>query len=465
MKVDTNRLSCTERARRLATGLYLYCGVPGHFTRVCPSRSPHPALSDRQLKPAISTLPLIMVQLLTPRNLISVPALMDSGSSGNFISQTLLKMLDFPRQRQAEMKIKTIQGKPLGRGHIKFQSPPSSLGEDFLSGTGGTHRQCHPGTPLAISTFPEVRWDTSEILRWSKTCIQKGLTNVPVTLVSNLKPQVHSTLVESPEPCEVLTIPSDYTAFQDVFSKQAAMKLQPHRPWDCAIDLQPGAILPKGRVYPLSIPESKAMEDYIKELLQQQLIRPSTSPAASSFFFMSKKDGGFWPCFDYLTLNDDTVKLPYPLLLVPAALGELRAARIFSKLDLWSAYKLVCIQEGDKWKMVFIAPSGHYEYRVMPYGLSSSSSIFQGFMNKVFREFLHRFVIVYVENILINSRNLAKHRPHVTQVLRQLRKHHLYLKLEKCVFHRPMVKFLGYILSVDGIRMDQGKVQAIRDWQ
>ncbi len=91
---------------------------------------------------------------------------------------------------------------------------------------------------------------TSEILRWSKTCIQDCLSNVPVPLANNPKLQVHSTLVESPEPREVPTIPSDYMAFQDVFSKQAVTKLPPHWPWDCAIDLLPGAILPKGRVYP-----------------------------------------------------------------------------------------------------------------------------------------------------------------------------------------------------------------------
>ncbi len=150
--------------------------------------------------------------------------------------------------------------------------------------------------------------------------------------------QVNSTLVESPESQENPEIPSDYTAFQDVFSKQAATKLPPHRPRDCAIDLLPGTRPPKGRVYPLSIPERKAMENYIKEALQQGFIRPSTSPAASSFFFVGKKDGGLRPCIDYRALNANTVKLPYPLPLVPAALEELRGARIFSKLDLRIAY-------------------------------------------------------------------------------------------------------------------------------
>ncbi len=94
----------------------------------------------------------------------------------------------------------------------------------------------------------------------------------------------------------------------------------------------------------------------------------------------------------------------------------------------------------------------------------NSTAVFQGFMNEVFREFLHRSIIVYIDDILIYSQNLAEHRHHIKQVLEHLRKHHLYLKLEKCEFHRSMVQFLGYILSAYGIQMDQEKVQAIRDW-
>ncbi|KAK3549630.1 hypothetical protein QTP86_005375 [Hemibagrus guttatus] len=109
--------------------------------------------------------------------------------------------------------------------------------------------------------------------------------------------------------------------------------------------------LPKGRVYPLSILENKAMEEYISEALQQGFIRSSTSPAASSFFFVAKKDGGLRPCIDYCVLNSQMVKFAYPLPLVPASLEELRGAHIFSKLDLRSAYNLICIRWGDEWKI------------------------------------------------------------------------------------------------------------------
>ncbi len=206
------------------------------------------------------------------------------------------------------------------------------------------------------------------------------------------------------------------------------------------------------------------MEEYIQEALQQHFIRPSTSPATSSFFFVAKKDGGLQPCIDYCHLNSQTVKYRYPLPLVPAALKQLRGARIFSKLDLRSTYNLIRIRQGDECKTAFFTPSGHYEYRVMPYGLSNSPSVFQGYMNEVFREFLQQFVIVYIDDILIYSRNLAEHRLHIKQVLEKLRHHHLYLKLEKCEFHTTSVTFLGYVIDQHGIQMYQRKVEAIRNW-
>ncbi|KAL0177211.1 hypothetical protein M9458_026105, partial [Cirrhinus mrigala] len=179
---------------------------------------------------------------------------------------------------------------------------------------------------------------------------------------------------------------------------------------------------------------------------------------------MGKKDGGLLPCIDYRQLNSQIQQQPYPLPLVPAALEEFRGARIFSKLDLRSAYNLIHIREGDEWKMAFITPTGHYEYRVMPYGLSISPAVFQTFMNEVLWEYLHRFVMVYIDDILIYSRNEAEHRQHVQQVLHKLREHQLFLKLEKCEFHQPLVQFLGYVLSGEGVQMDQGKIQVILDW-
>ncbi|KAK3549109.1 hypothetical protein QTP70_032424 [Hemibagrus guttatus] len=195
-----------------------------------------------------------------------------------------------------------------------------------------------------------------------------------------------------------------------------ASKLPPHRPWDCAIDLLPGEPVPRGRIYPLSIPEEKAMEEYIKEALAQ------------------------------------------------AALEHFRGATIFTKLDLRSAYNLIRIREGEEWKTAFITPTSHYEYLVMPYGLANAPSVFQDFIHEVLREFLHRCVLVYIDDILIYSRSLAEHHQHVAEVLGHLREFQLFLKAEKCSFHQPSVQFLGYNISSSGIQMDEGKITAVRDW-
>ncbi len=179
---------------------------------------------------------------------------------------------------------------------------------------------------------------------------------------------------------------------------------------------------------------------------------------------MAKKDGGLRPCIDYRALNKITVKFRYPLPLVPAALEHLRGATIFSKPDLRSVYNLIQILEGDEWKTAFFTPTGHYEYWVMPYGLVNAPSIFQDFMHEVLREYLHRFVLVYIDDILIYSRSMAEHRHHVAEVLKCLREFHLFLKAEKCSFHQPSVQFLGYNIDRGGIQMDERKVEAIKTW-
>ncbi|KAL0199034.1 hypothetical protein M9458_007574, partial [Cirrhinus mrigala] len=440
MQVDTYQLSGAERQGRITQGLCLYCGSDAHLLASCPIRPPRVSVT-----------------------------LIDSGSSGNFISVTTLQKLALkPNRLTSPFTISTIRGEPLGKGRINHCSPVIRLRIgiyhekeiSFLVLEGST-ADIILGRPWLSIHSPRIDWNCSDILQWSPTCFLTCLHHLP-------RPSddlhLQSTLVESPPTTKSTFIPEEYRAFQDVFSKKAATQLPPHRPWDCTIGLLPGATLPKGRIYPLSIPEQKAMDDYIKEALQQGFIRPSTSPAASSFFFVGKKDGGLRPCIDYRCLNSQTVKFPYPLPLVPAALEELRGACIFSKLDLRSAYNLVRIRRGDEWKTAFITLAGHYEYQVMPYGLTNSPSIFQNFMNEVFREFLHRFVIIYIDDILIYSRELAEHHRHVTQVLQCLRKHQLFLKAEKCEFHQSTIQFLGYVISPAGIQMDLGKVDAVRDW-
>ncbi|KAK2908400.1 hypothetical protein Q8A73_009473 [Channa argus] len=259
-------------------------------------------------------------------------------------------------------------------------------------------------------------------------------------------------------------IPPAYHDLAPVFNKEQAMSLPPHRPFDCAIDLQPGAPLPTGRLYNLSRPEREAMEKYIRESLQAGLIRPSSSPVAAGFFFVSKKDKTLRPCIDYRGLNNITVKNRYPLPLLNSAFESLQDATIFTKLDLRNAYHLVRIREGDEWKTAFNTPLDQFEYLVMPFGLTNAPAVFHSLINSVLRDFINQFVFVYLDDILIFSRNLHDHQQHVRLVLQRLLENRLFVKAEKCEFHVSTVSFLGFLIGEGEVKPDPEKTRAVTEW-
>ncbi|KAI2666212.1 Transposon Tf2-6 polyprotein [Labeo rohita] len=227
------------------------------------------------------------------------------------------------------------------------------------------------------------------------------------------------------EHMDLSNVPCEYLDLKGVFSKSRAASLPPHRPYDCAIDLLPGTTPPKGKLYSLSTPEREAMEKYISDSLAAKIIRPSSSPAAFE---------------------------------------RLQGASFFTKLDLRNAYHLVRMREGDEWKTAFNTPRGHFEYLVLPFGLSNAPAVFQALVNDVLRDMVDQFIYVYLDDILIFSRSLQEHVQHVRRVLQRLLENGLYVKAEKCVFHAQSVPFLGYIVSAEGVRMDSDKVQAVVNW-
>ncbi|KAG1927362.1 retrotransposable element [Pimephales promelas] len=259
-------------------------------------------------------------------------------------------------------------------------------------------------------------------------------------------------------------VPEEYHDLREVFSRSRATSLPPHRPYDCGIELLPGTTPPRGRLYSLSVPEREALENYLSDSLRAGTIVPSSSPAGAGFFFVKKKDGSLRPCIDYRGLNDITVKNRYPLPLMSSAFEILQGATIFSKLDLRNAYHLVRIKEGDEWKTAFNTPLGHFEYRVLPFGLVNAPAVFQALVNDVLRDMLNVFVFVYLDDILIFSPSLQVHVQHVRRVLQRLLENRLFVKAEKCSFHVPSVTFLGSVISAEGISMDSSKVQAVVDW-
>ena len=263
----------------------------------------------------------------------------------------------------------------------------------------------------------------------------------------------------------IQSIPRKYAAFADVFSKEKADILPQHRKYDCSIDIKDGKQPPFGPIYNLTQPELKALREYIDENLAKGFIRNSRSPAGAPILFVKKKDGSLRLCVDYRGLNALTIKNRYPLPLISQLLDQLSQAKIFTKIDLRGAYNLVRVKAGDEWKTAFRTRYGHFEYTVMPFGLTNAPAVFQHMMNDIFREQLDHYVVIYLDDLLIYSKNQEEHDSHVTKVLEKLREVGLYAKLEKCEFDKTSVEFLGYVVTPQGIRMDQSKVDSLLSWK
>ena len=311
------------------------------------------------------------------------------------------------------------------------------------------------GSPWLTKHNPHLDWSSGVILGWSQFCHSHCLKSA-LGFESNPS--------EDSEFPDLSAVPSEYLALKEAFNKVKATSLPPHRPYDCEINLLSGSTPPKGRLYSLSGPEQRAMESYINDSLNAGIIRPSSSPAGAGFFFVGKKNGSLRPCIDYRGLNTITVKNRYPLPLISSAFELLQGAKIFTKLDLRNAYHLVRIKEGDEWKTAFNTPNGHYEYLVMPFGLTNAPAVFQALVNDVLRDMINQFVFVYLDDILIFSRDLQEHVGHVRQVLQRLLENQLYVKAEKCDFHQHSTSFLGFIIAPGSIRMDPAKIRAVVDW-
>ncbi|KAI2665820.1 Transposon Tf2-6 polyprotein [Labeo rohita] len=459
MQLGTTKLTVEKRERRLRGNLCLYCGLAGHIRANCPTRPPRPPTSVSNVNFSLNRCE-IPVTLIFGGVPVRTTALIDSGAAGNFMDSDFAITNRLPiLSCTPPVAVAALGRRPLGSGRINHTT------DDLTLLIKPSHQETirffiitSPQTPLILGYpwlnqhEPTISWTQGIITHWSSHC-QQHCTQ-PATSFSATPTRLTPSSV----------IPTEYQDLIKAFSQTKATQLPPHRPGDCAIDLIPGSTPPRGRVYPLSQPESEAMNTYIQEELAKGFIRPSTSPTSAGFFFVKKKDGGLRPCVDYRALNDITIKYRYPLPLVPPALEQLRTAKIYTKLDLRSAYNLIRIREGDEWKTAFSTASGHYEYRVMPFGLANSPSYFQAFVNEVFRDMLNRWVIVYINDILIYSSSYAEHVQHVRAALQRLIKHQLYCKEEKCEFHQEKIAFHGYIISPERVAMDERKVNAVHNW-
>ncbi|KAI2668694.1 Transposon Tf2-6 polyprotein [Labeo rohita] len=442
MQVGRARLTREERERRRSHGLCLYCGAAGHFAFSCPVKGPARQLRWQRLD-------------------LHCTALLDSGAEGNFMDFSFACHNRVPLlPLTSSIAVHALNGQTL--------PTITTITEPITLTVSGNHRESisfyildspHApvvlGHPWLIKHNPRIDWQLRSVSEWSVKCHESCLVSAC--------PSVSESVLQE-KAADLCNVPAEYLDLKEVFSKSRAASLPPHRPYDCAIELLPGTSPPKGKLYSLSIPEREAMEKYISDSLAAGFIRPSSSPAGAGFFFVGKKDGSLRPCIDYRGLNNITVKNTYPLPLISSAFERLQGASVFTKLDLRNAYHLVRIRRGDEWKTAFNTPRGHFEYLVMPFGLSNSPGVFQALVNDVLRDMVDQFIYVYLDDILIFSSSLQEHVQHVRRVLQRLLENGLFVKAEKCDFHAQSVPFLGYIVSAEGMRMDPEKIKAVVDW-
>ncbi|KAK9085879.1 hypothetical protein Sjap_026290 [Stephania japonica] len=251
--------------------------------------------------------------------------------------------------------------------------------------------------------------------------------------------------------------------FPDVFPAELP-RLPPTREIDFIIDLVPGTkpiSIPPYRMAPKELEELRSQLD---ELLELSFIHPSMSPWGAPVLFVKKKDDSLRLCIDYRQLNRVTVKNKYPLPRIDDLFDQLTGAQWFSKIDLRSGYHQLRIRAEDREKTAFRTRYGHYQFTVMPFGLTNAPAMFMDLMHRVLRQYLDRFVIVFIDDILIYSKSCEEHEEHLRTILQTLREHRLYAKFSKCEFWLTEVGFLGHIVGASGVSVDPAKVRVVVDW-
>ena len=253
--------------------------------------------------------------------------------------------------------------------------------------------------------------------------------------------------------------------FSSIFPDQLPPGLPPNKVPCRTIPLEPNAKPAYRPSFRLSLAETQECQRQIQQLLQQQLIETSSSPWGAPVLFVQKQDGTLRAVYDYRALNALTVKNRFPLPRIDDILDQFKGAQYITTLDLIQGYNQLQLHPDDMPLSAFTTPVGHFQWRVLPFGLSNAPSVFSRAMMEVLQPFLGKCCLVYLDDIAILGRTEAEHLHNLELVFQRLQQAGLKLKLPKCHFMAREIKFLGHILSPKGVHPDPDKLKAVADWQ
>ena len=431
-------------------------------------------------------------------NGISGTFLIDSGASRDFIASSFAKkhrlhLSTIPRPLRIRLANGTLSATDQELREAIVQLTPeasysSSLVATSLQGFDGIL-----GKPFLSSINPHIDWSTNTIVspfilrgsisppppvqihvitakRMSKLIIKHrdelDLFQCRVTQISE-----NPTLTSKPNPFFPATTLSSaneqalhhllYSTHRSTFNEPSSVTtVGPYH----RIELLPGSKPPQHRVYRMSPAELQELQRQLEIYLEKGWIRPSISEYGAPILFARKADGSLRLCVDYRSLNAMTIKDSGPLPLSSELFDQLHGAKYFTSLDLHSGYHQCRIHPDDIHKTAFKTRYGTFEFVVMPFGLTNAPAAFSRLMASVLRPFLDRFVVSFLDDVLIYSKTEEEHLDHIRQVLAAFDAANLKVKLSKCSFAQESTRFLGYIVSSKGLSVDPKKVAAVTNW-
>ncbi|KAJ4815745.1 polyprotein [Rhynchospora pubera] len=414
----------------------------------------------------------------------SVCALVDIGSTHSFVNPDVLNSQHFQISRNTPMAVMVANGNKMIteleckamifsiQGHdfkkdmrvLDVKGYDLILGLDWLSEMGPMVIDWKQGSIEFKKGHKQVKLQVHDEVAEVQMC--HGILNLEKE--SKAGNEIMVAYLFKVEECHKLpTVPAidmDHIlhSFSDVFAEPNS--LPPLRSVDHQIPLLPNTQPISQRPYRYSYFQKLEIEKIIEELLKQNFIQPSSSPFASPILLVKKKDGTWRLCVDYRRLNACTIKDKYPIPIIEDLLDELCNAKFFSKIDLRSGYHQIRMNHHDVIKTAFRTHEGHYEYTVMPFGLSNAPATFQKLMNQIFKPFLRNFILVFFDDILVYSPDANSHKQHLATTLHLLRQHKLFAKKEKCQFGMTELEYLGHIISHKGVATDPSKITAMLNW-